>query len=679
MIGLAPAVALLAPIGGPEQRLAALVLALAAVGVLATRLVLPSSGGSGAWDAVDRLPLATAFAAIVSAGLAGAVFAATRRLDSAWLLTGLIVLLAVLAIWSRGARGAPRGLSRGDASRLLILVALAGPLRLVALGFSEYQGDEASVLNRAAALVHGVDQAWLAHKKGPGEILLTAFFGQIVGRVAESDARFPFSLISVAGVLALYATGRAMFDARAGFIAASLWALNGYAIGMGRIVQYHSIVILFSTTAALCAWRAYAAPAGRGRLLALAIALLAVGALFGFNVATLGLPAVIIAGSALAQRRVRLGRVATGWLLGILVVITSPLVFYGVQRWGNVQRYVGWRIGGGQPFNNLDVFGGLTLMYTGFPYLAATVGLFVLGLCYVGARELRPGPARWVAGAAAAGSALALAATSVLTGAGPKWLALLVWAGLTVHALIAARGGVAWLSLGLGALLPFGMYAFVLKETNTHWLEAFPATLLLVGGVTSEMTQRLPRGLQRVAPALGAAGLLGLGLYPVIHFLPTWPPGTQPPFSSVYRPVARAPRQGGDFGMPHQDGWKALAALEFQGLLPLPYTSNEQSEVTRWYLPTAERCAEASRSYVLARAADRPRTRPAGVVTWRLRVAGRERSVVLDRTESPRASSRITAELSAAWFDQYLARLDRPLDVPQVACPRPMPPVWRLN
>jgi hypothetical protein len=258
-------------------------------------------------------------------------------------------------------------------------------------------------------------------------------------------------------------------------------------------------------------------------------------------------------------------------------------------------------------------------------------------------------------------------------------LALLVWAGLTVCTVLAARGGVAWLCLGLSALLPFGMYAFLLKETNTHWLEVFPAALLLVGGVVSEVTRRWSRRLRWSAYALGASCLVGMALYPAVHFLPTWPPGIQPPLASVYRPIVRAPRQVGDFGMPHQDGWKALAVLHFQGLLPLPYTSNEKAEVTRWYLPTAERCGGAVRSYVLVRSAPQPRPLPAGVVSWRLRVADRERSVVLDRTEPPRAPSLLTVERSSAWFDQNLARLDRPMDAPQIDCPTRMTPVWRLN
>ncbi len=138
---------------------------------------------------------------------------------------------------------------------VLSIAGLAGFLRLSDLGWSEFQGDEARILLRAMAAIQGVPDALLAHRKVPGEILVTLpFFGQL-GAITELTGRLPFALSAVAAVVTFYMLARELFDWRVALVAGLLLAVNGYSVAFGRILQYDSLAFLLGLLGLMCCIR----------------------------------------------------------------------------------------------------------------------------------------------------------------------------------------------------------------------------------------------------------------------------------------------------------------------------------------------------------------------------------------------------------------------------------------
>ena len=79
------------------------------------------------------------------------------------------------------------------------IVLIGGFLRFNDLGYSEFQGDEARAVLRAAEVIQGYHDALLSHKKGPVEILVPTGAYSLVDRLDEQSARLPFALANVAG------------------------------------------------------------------------------------------------------------------------------------------------------------------------------------------------------------------------------------------------------------------------------------------------------------------------------------------------------------------------------------------------------------------------------------------------------------------------------------------------
>ena len=125
---------------------------------------------------------------------------------------------------------------------LIGLLVLAAAFRVLWLGYSEFQGDEAIVMLKAAAAVQGRRDVLFLHKKGPAEILIPTALLALAGRLPEAWARLPFALTGLGGLAVLYLLGREMASERTGLWATPLMALNGYLVAFSRIVQYQSLV-----------------------------------------------------------------------------------------------------------------------------------------------------------------------------------------------------------------------------------------------------------------------------------------------------------------------------------------------------------------------------------------------------------------------------------------------------
>jgi len=135
---------------------------------------------------------------------------------------------------------------------LLFLIFVTLWLRLVNLGYSDFQGDEIKALWRPAPGQSAMDFLYL-QKKGPTEFLVTYLIKLIDPTFSnEFLLRLPFAL---AGVLCIYFFYRLVamhYGRKIALYASLLLSINGIFIGLMRIIQYQPFVILFSILALYC-------------------------------------------------------------------------------------------------------------------------------------------------------------------------------------------------------------------------------------------------------------------------------------------------------------------------------------------------------------------------------------------------------------------------------------------
>ena len=139
----------------------------------------------------------------------------------------------------------------------------------------------------------------------------------------------PFALAGLTALLAVYLLGRRMFGTLAGWAAAMLLAVDGYAVAFARIVQYQSLVLLTSALVVLILVPPGETPAARVGYLSLAATLAATGLLAHYEAALALIPALFLLVVATApltpQQRATLLR-ATGIAGGSAPVLTGALL-----------------------------------------------------------------------------------------------------------------------------------------------------------------------------------------------------------------------------------------------------------------------------------------------------------------------------------------------------------------
>jgi len=642
-IAIAPRIWLLLVIGVGHLLLLA-PLPWAGLGAL---LVLLLPGALAAWALFpeERSPVTLAFVGICGAlSVAPLLLLALHALPGplpAWLLLvaadGLSVANAK-GVWTandaNGAKGAndandakganakgAKGVARHGVGLLGVALLMALGLRLWHLGSAEFQGDEARAMLLAAAVAHGDDALLLTHTKGPVEVLLPAGPLVLVGAGAEWVARLPFALASIGVLLGALALLRALtsddrlsaIGYRLSAIAAiSLLAVDGFAVGFGRIVQYQSIVMLMMAGAFWCCWRFYAgAPQARRQLVA-AAALLAVGLLAHYD-AVMVVPALawlVVAGG------LRRGWRAGQWLRGLAApvavgggLLASFFVPYLLgPSFASTAEYLAGRAGegdaGGPPFNNLPLYLDILAFYNAPPLVPLLV------LCVLGAvaallvRHVRPRPLGLSLAVALGLAALAqwLAPQLYALPGGASWAGLAFGVpllGLCVAPAVPAhvRGVALWFATALCA------EAFLIAEPRTHFYTAHVPAALLVGLAIAH----LPIGRRSsVVGRLAATVLLvGGGLYGQLVFLRQFPE-YQRVFPAARPELLRA-RYGdalpeaGYFGFPHRDGWKVAAELFRAGALQGSYDTNQNRWLAGWYLQgLATQCKGQPALYLIA-------------------------------------------------------------------------------
>lgn len=482
---------------------------------------------------------------------------------------------------------------RGGWAWLLVAVMVAVGLRIVNLNYSEFQGDEAKVMVRAAYALEGDETIVFQHKKGPTQLTLVMPGWRLAGVTNEWMARLPFAWASILGVVTVFLCGRRLNQPHAGGIAACLLAIEGYLVGFGRIVQYQSLVFVLSALGLLCLLAYYAH--GRGSLVIVSAAFFAGGSLAHYD-AILVLPAgLLLIGARLWLDRRRVWRtvtlIAIAMLVGAALIGLFYLPFLRSSYVGYTSSYVSGRIGG-HIYNNLQSTFELSAVYDSIYFL----GVMLAAL----AAQTLVTWARWGRVGLVLSSLLLVAATTgfvwpKLWIVGDSTLAWIPAVILLVGALLPSSQAMGtravWLWLGFPALF----YLFLVVSPLTHVYTIFPAWAMLTGIGLVNLGRWLAersRTVLRIVSVSGVAMYTLCGSYAVMLFVDhapeyrrTFPQSKSPIFWMPYEQMPPA----GFFGFPYRAGWKVVGYLMDEGELVGSYASNEKWKVTNYYTRQAVR------------------------------------------------------------------------------------------
>jgi 4-amino-4-deoxy-L-arabinose transferase-like glycosyltransferase len=132
---------------------------------------------------------------------------------------------------------------------LFILILVTAWLRLANLGYSDYQGDEIKALEgpvQGQSLVESL----LAQRKGPLQFII-AYLVRLIHPSLTNEflTRLPFATAGILSVYFFYRLVELHYGRKIAIYASVLLSINGLFIGLTRIVQYQSLVILFSVLA----------------------------------------------------------------------------------------------------------------------------------------------------------------------------------------------------------------------------------------------------------------------------------------------------------------------------------------------------------------------------------------------------------------------------------------------
>jgi hypothetical protein len=521
-------------------------------------------------------------------------------------ITGVPVALSVLTRSRRQVKqtdaGAQQRLSiltlqhplwRDGWAWLLIAALIAVGLRTVNLNYSEFQGDEAKVMVRAAQALEGEEAIVFQHKKGPAQLALVMSGWRLTGIANEWMARLPFAWANILGVITVFLCGRRLGHPHAGGIAACLMAIEGYHVGFGRIVQYQSLVFVLGGLGLLCLLAYHAT--GHGSLVTVSAAFFAGGSLAHYDV-ILVLPAgLLLVGTRMWHDRRHGWRtlvpILTAAMVGLVLMglfyvpfLRSPYVEY-------TSSYVSGRVGG-HTYNNLLSSFELSTVYDSVYYL----GIILLALTV----QILTVWTRWGRAGLVSSSVLVLITTVAFVR--PELLVFadqsLAWifpTALSIGALLSPAQPMGiravWLWLGVSAVF----YLFFVATPLTHVYTVFPAWTLLAGLGLASIGRWLgsrSKGALWVTSAIGVAFYVLCSSYAVMLFIDHTPEyrRTFPQFKSpvFWTPYDQMPTAG-LFGFPYRAGWKVVGHLMDEGQLSGSYASNEKWKVTNYYTRQAVR------------------------------------------------------------------------------------------
>jgi hypothetical protein len=129
---------------------------------------------------------------------------------------------------------------------LTYLVIVTFWLRLINLGYSNYQGDEIRALYKPETGQDLIDFL-LSQRKGPIQFLITYTMSFINPEYDnEFLIRLPFTIAGIFAIYFFYKFVQLEFGKKIALYSSLLITINGLFVAFSRIVQYQSLVILFS-------------------------------------------------------------------------------------------------------------------------------------------------------------------------------------------------------------------------------------------------------------------------------------------------------------------------------------------------------------------------------------------------------------------------------------------------
>ncbi len=505
----------------------------------------------------ERLLSGGALALLLNALFALALHHVSGPLSRAPLLAAALATTVAPALWT--VRSSPAGSENGPqhttpdvawsryALAAALILALALALRLPELGYKEFQGDEGVIMVRAAAALSGDDAELFLHQKGPVEILLPLFTWRLTGAIHEFWARLPFTWAAWLGVAAVIVLTRRWFDRRAALAAGLLFAIGGFGVAFARIVQYQSLVVLWGLASLLHATRYYRGRPRRASDLVLAATFLAGGLLAHYDavlvapaVAALLLPGLL---AAHRQRQKALVPVALSGAVAAAILALFYVPYVLNPTFSNTAGYLlEDRLGGAVLSWSVPQVWQMATFYNSLYYVVGLLLLIVAGAIF-GLSRLWQRPT---------GRALATAA-----------------------------------ALFLGVPLLF--YTFIVADPRTHVYTIFPGAAVMAGAGAGALWRRAnTTGRRAVAGATIVALVAVSTLYVTLLFVDvtperqrTWSENRPPAFPTTWE----APPRFGLFGFPYQAGWRLVPEL----VDGWPYASNEEREITDWYMAHAPR------------------------------------------------------------------------------------------
>lgn len=133
---------------------------------------------------------------------------------------------------------------------LLLVMTLSTILRLVNLGYSNYQGDEIKALYIPLDENTTFFKFILDQRKGPLQFITTYLIKLIDhGYVNQFFDRLPFALAGILAIFFFYKFVELHFGKKIAFYASLFFGASGFFVAFSRIIQYQSFVIMFMIAA----------------------------------------------------------------------------------------------------------------------------------------------------------------------------------------------------------------------------------------------------------------------------------------------------------------------------------------------------------------------------------------------------------------------------------------------
>jgi len=460
-----------------------------------------------------------------------------------WLrLIGSVVIAAAPILKTAVASTNQFSFNKREWGWLGFLFVLVIGLRVVNLPYSEFQGDEGIIMVRAAGILTGNNAELFLHQKGPVEILLPISLWGLSAHINEFWARILFAWAGILSVGAVVVLARRWFGNSTAIMAGYLFAIVGFSIAFSRIVQYQSLVVLWGAMALFHAIR-YIKSNWPWDLILSAL-FLAAGLLAHYD-AVLVAPAIawVLIAHVVKTRQVSWWHWISAIGMGTAVLAAFYVPFVLNPNFDRTGQYLlGARLGVNE---STGIFS-----WSGFAFWRMITlynsTYFIIGLALV-----------------------------LLLG---LWVALRAYRNVTAVLYFA---------------VPLLFYLFIVVDPRTHVYTIFPGAVILGALGLMRTWQWLltkSRTIAYVVAACFAIWFVVSTVYVYLMFIDNSPERMRT--WAENRPVGywttwQEPPLYGLFGFPHQAGWRSAGTLIPE--MGLPYSSNEEEEITNWYMKQAPR------------------------------------------------------------------------------------------